>query len=170
MNDKIEYLLGETNKEFLCISEEENQQVACALLQQAELKVDIFSRDFEPAVYDNPTCRDAIEDLALRNRHSRIRILLHDPRKVSQRGHHILYLGRRLGSLMQLRAVAEVHQSIRETFLLVDGIGFMHRPHADTLAATVNFKDAPRVKELTKLFEKIWKEAEPDPHFRHLVL
>ncbi len=164
------YILGETNEEFLCISEEDNQRIAVAMIQQAELHLDILSRDFEPAVYDNHECCEVIEDLALRSRHSRIRILLHDARLVSQRGHLVLHLGKRLGSLMQFRSLAEIHKSTPDTFLIADGIGVMHRPYTDTLAATVNFKDRPKAKELSKLFDQLWEEAEPDPYTREMIL
>jgi hypothetical protein len=164
------YVLGETDEEFVCIDEEGNQKIAVAMVQQAELHLDILSHYFEPDVYDNHEFCKVIEDLALRSRYSQIRILLHNPKQISQRGHLVMHLGRRLGSLMQFRSVAEVHKGIPDTFMLVDGIGFMHRPHTDTLAATVNFKDRPKVKKLMQLFEKIWRDAEPDPESRHLVI
>ncbi|MDM8560161.1 hypothetical protein [Candidatus Parabeggiatoa sp. HSG14] len=168
---KVEkYILGETGEEFICINEEDNQKIAVSMIQQAEFHLDILSYYFDPDVYDTHECCEAIEDLALRSRHSRIRILLHDSKTVSQRGHLVLYLGKRLGSLMQFRNVAEVHKSIPDTFMIVDGIGVMHRPHTDTLAATVNFKDRPKSKELSQLFEKIWADAEPDPNARDIVI
>lgn len=170
MEDIERFILGETYEEFVCISEEDNQHIACSMIQQAELKVDILSRDFEPAVYDNEACLEVVEDLALRSRYSRIRILINDSQKVSQRGHALVYLARRLGSMIQLRIMAEVHQSFRESFLIVDGIGVMHRPYADTLAATVNFKDAPKARDLSKVFEKFWKDAEPDPNAQYIVI
>ncbi|HEC83779.1 MAG TPA: hypothetical protein ENI48_00835 [Thioploca sp.] len=168
--DVDKYILGETEEEFLCVSDEDNQKIAVAMIQQAELELDILSRDFDPAVYDNHECCEAIEDLALRSRHSRIRILLHETRKASQHSHLVIHLGRRLGSLMQFRNVAETHKHIPDTFMIVDGIGIMLRPHTDTLAATVNFKDRPKVKKLSKLFEKLWEDAEPDPNTRYMIL
>ncbi|MDM8566261.1 hypothetical protein QUF74_11510 [Candidatus Halobeggiatoa sp. HSG11] len=176
--DKIEeivenieqYKLGETDEEFVCISEEHNQIVAVAMIKQAEFHLDILSQDFDPDVYDNQECFDVIEDLALRSRYSRIRILLHNTKKVSQRGHLIFYLGKRLGSLIQFRSIAEIHKHIPDTFMLVDGIGIMHRPHTDTLAATINFKDRPKTKKLLQLFNKIWEDSEPDPESRYVVI
>jgi len=168
--DVDKYILGELDEEFVCVSEEENQQIAVAMVQQAEFNLDILSQDFDPEVYDNHEFCEAIEDLALRSRYSRIRILLHDTKTASQRGHLIIHLGRRLGSLMQIRSTAEYHQGISDTFMLVDGIGVMHRPHTDTLAASVNFKDRPKVKKLAELFDKLWTEAEPDPNTCHIVL
>ena len=152
------YILGETDEEFICIDEEHNQIVAIAMIKQAEFHLDILSRDFDPDIYDNEECVEVIEDLALLSKHSRIRILLHDTRKIAQRGHLMFNLGRRLGGLIQFRSVAEVYKHIPDNFMLVDGIGLMHRPHTDTLAATVNFKDRPTTKQLLQIFNKIFRD------------
>jgi hypothetical protein len=164
------YILGETNDEFVCVTEIDNRQIAVAMIGQIELHLDILSRDFDPDVYDNQACCDAIENLALRSRHSRIRILLHDTKIASQRGHQIVYLGKRLGSLMQFRSLAEADKPLTETFLIADGIGLMHRPSPNTLAATVNFKDGQTAKELSKLFDELWENAMPEPEARYMVL
>ncbi|MEN8218747.1 MAG: hypothetical protein ABFS56_20720 [Pseudomonadota bacterium] len=162
------YILGETKKEFVCISEEDNQQIAVSMIEQTALHLDILSRDFEPEVYDNQACCDAIEDLALRSRHSRIRILLDNTKIASQRGHLILQLGKRLGSLMQFRSVAEA--PLTETFLIADRIGIMHRSSPNTLAASVNFKDGQTAKKLSKLFDELWENATPEPEARSCIL
>jgi len=164
------YVLGETDEEFVCISGEDNKTVAVAMLKQAEMHLDILSRDFDPDVYNNHDFFDVIEDLALLSRHSKIRILLHNTRKISQRGHLVFSLGKRLGSLIQFRSMAEIHMHIPDTFMLVDGIGVMHRPHSDTLAATVNFKDRPTAKKLLLIFNKVWEDSEPDSESRYIVI
>ncbi|MFK5971365.1 MAG: hypothetical protein QM487_14785 [Candidatus Marithrix sp.] len=164
------YVLGETDEEFVCINEEDNQIIAVAMLKQAEFHLDILSQDFDPDIYDSQEFFDVIEDLALLSRHSRIRILLHNTKKVSQRGHLIFHLGKRLGSLIQFRSIAEIHMCIPDTFMLVDSIGIMHRPHTDTLAATVNFKDYPKAKKLLQLFNKIWEDSEPDPESQYIII
>jgi len=166
--DLDSFILGETDQEIICLGEENNQQITVAMIKQTELHLDILSHD--PAIYDDEACCEAIETLALSSHHSRIRILLHDPKKAARLGHCLIQLGKQLGSLIQFRKVAEVHQSVTETFLLVDEIGYIYRPHADTVTSTVNFKDHPRVKEFTKLFETIWIDSELDLETRHLVI
>ncbi len=161
------YILGETNEEFICLNEEDNQKIAVAMIKQTELYLDILSHHLDPGIYDNPACCEAIEDLALRSRHSRIRILLHDAKRVSQRGHLILHLGKRLGSLIQFRSTQKY---IPETFMIADRIGIMHRSSPNTLAATVNFKEGPTAKKLSKLFDELWENAEPDPNTRYMIL
>lgn len=164
------FVLGETDEEFLCLDAEENQKVALAMMGQTELHLDILSRDFDPDIYDHEGCRDAIEELALRSRHSQIRILLHDSKKASQRGHILIHLGRRLGNLIKFRRMAEIYQSFPETFMIADGIGYMHRVSPSTLSATVNFKDRKKVKELLQLFDRFWRDGEYDPNTQYLVI
>ena len=125
--DANKYILGETEGEFICTTEEENQQFTVAMIKQTELHLDILSHNFDPNIYDNNECYEAIEDLALRSRHSCIRILLHNISFISQRGHSIIHLGKRLGSLMQFRSVATTYRHIADTFMIVDGIGVIHR-------------------------------------------
>lgn len=168
--DLENFILGETDEEFICFGEENNQQVTVAMIKQTELHLDILSHDLAPEIYDNEACCEAIETLALRSRHSRIRILFHDAQKASRQGHSLIQLGKQLGSLIQFRTVAETHKSIAETFLLADEIGYIYRPHADTLTATVNFKDHPRIKELAQLFETIWIDSELDSETRYLII
>jgi hypothetical protein len=165
-----QYQLGETNEELACIGEENNRQVTVAMIQQTEFYLDILSHYFDAEVYDNQECCDAIEALALRSRYSRIRILLHDSKRPGQQGHCVMQLAKRLGSLIQCRTMAEVHKHIQDTWLLADGIGYIHRPYADTLTATVNFKDRVTVKKLAELFDKLWLDGEVDLETRYLVV
>lgn len=164
------YIIGETKEELLCIGEEESQAVCISIMQQAEFYLDILSHDLDPPIYDTEAFCQVVENLALRSRHSRIRILLHHPQKVVRRGHQLVYLGKRLGSLIQFRQLAPIYQSQIETFMLVDKVAFMHREFKDALRITANFCDGKRVKELTKLFEQYWEDSEPDPDTHFILL
>jgi hypothetical protein len=154
--DLENFILGETNEEFICFGEEDIQHVTLVMIRQSCLHLDILSHDLAPVIYDNEDCCDAIETLALNSRHSRIRILLADAKKASRHGHCLFDLGRRLGSLIEFGTVADCYNSVAESVLLADDIGFIYGCYADSLTATVNFKDAPRVKELAVLFDTLW--------------
>lgn len=165
-----EYILGTTKEPLLRIGEQENQTVCVHMIQQAEFYLDILSHDLEPAIYDTEECCQVIENLALRSRYSQIRILLHDAQKVVRRGHELIYLGKRLGSLIQFRQLAPIYQNRVETFMLVDRVGFMHREFKDALRITANFCDGKQVKVLTKVFNQLWEDSEPDPNTSVLIL
>ncbi len=168
MKEIEKYILGETDKAFTCIAEEDNQQVAVAMIQQTELYLDILSQDFDPEIYDNQACYEAIEKLALRSRHSRIRILLHDGKKAAQRGHQILHLAKHLSGLIQFRNIPNVYKDRTDTFMIADRIGIMHRTDG-ILTAKVNFKNWPKIKPILKDFNDMWEESEPNPEVRSYI-
>ena len=167
MKNIDKYILGETNQSFTCTTEEENQQIAIAMIQQTELYLDILSQDFEPAIYDNQSCYEAIENLALRSRHSRIRILLHDGRKPAQRGHQIIQLAKRLSGLIQFRNIPNIYKNKIDTFLIADRIGIIQRINGE---AKVHLKNWPKIKPILKEFNDIWEESEPNPEVRTYII
>ncbi|OQW90654.1 MAG: hypothetical protein BWK79_19210 [Beggiatoa sp. IS2] len=170
MDKKPLYILGETDEPLVCVGEEENQQVTLSMIQQTDRHLDILSRHFDPAVYDTADCYTAFEELALRSRHTRIRILLHEPRQVAQRGHRIFSLGKRLSSSFFFRKPAPRHAYLEETFLIADDVGTIHRPFQESLKTLANFNHVETAKRLSRLFNEIWEEAEVDPDMYQLVL
>ncbi len=169
MKNLDKYILGETDQSFTCTTKEENQQFAIAMIQQTELYLDILSPDFEPAIYDNDSCYEAIENLALRSRHSQIRILLHDGRKPAQRGHKIIQLAKRLSGLIQFRNIPDIYRNKTDTFLIADRIGIIQRTEAP-LKSKVHFKNWPKIKPILKDFNDIWEESEPNPEVRTYII
>lgn len=169
-NDEEQFILGETKELFTCTGEDENQAVALSMIQQTEMHLDILGHKLDLEIYDTEACCEAIENLALLSRHSRIRILLRNIRQVSQSGHLLIYLGKRLGSLLEFRELAMQYHSLSESFMLADNIGFMHREFKDSFKSTVNFCDGKNVKELSKLFNQLWEDSEPSPETQHLIV
>jgi len=169
MKNIEKYRLGETDQSFTCTTEAENQQIAVAMIQQTELYLDILSQDFDPEIYNNQACYEAIEKLALRSRHSCIRILLHDGKKPAQRGHQILHLAKHLSSLIQFRNLPNVYKDRTDTFMIADRIGIMHRIDSPIIAK-VNFKNWPKIKPILKDFNEMWEESEPNPEVCSYIL
>lgn len=169
-DNETKLILGETDLEFVCFGEEDNRKITLLMLEQAETKIDILSRYLDPPIYDTQECFDAIESLVLHNRHAVVRILVHEPKIIAQRGHFLIHLMRKLGSLVHCRGVPEQYKSTQETFLIVDNIGVMHRPSVSSVTAQVNFKNHPAAKKLTALFDKIWHNSEPTPYAREIII
>ncbi len=170
MENLDHYLLGETDQNLTCLDAEANREIAVAMIRQADRRLDILSRDLEPDIYDNEACRDAVLDLALSGRKSRVRILIHEPAKVLGRGHGLLELGMRLDSRVQMRKPAPEHERIAQTFMIVDEVGLLYREYCDSYKATANFNDTYEARRLSNLFSRIWEFAEHDPNLRRLML
>ncbi len=166
-----QYRIGESDALLVCQGAQESQAAASALLRQCERQVLILTHDFEPGIYDNQECLEALEDLVLQGRqHVQVRFLIQQPALVAQRGHALLRLGRRMSSYIQMRCPAEQFRSLPHSFLLVDGVALLHRPYQDSFKLRANFKDPEAVRELTLEFEMLWHEAQEDPYLRTLVL
>ncbi len=170
LDNEEQFILGETNELFTCIGDEENQAVALSMIQQTEMYLDILGRRLDLEIYDTEACCEAIEDLALLSRHSRIRVLLPNIRNVSQSRHLLIYLGKRLGSLLEFRELAVQYHTLTESFMIADNIGFMHREFKDSFKSSVNFCDGKNAKALSKLFNQLWEDSEPSSETRHLIV
>ena len=171
MENLEQYNVGETDEVLICHGADEAQPVAASMLHQCERQLDILTHDFEPGIYDNLDCFEALENLVLEaRRHARVRILIQRPEMIAQRGHHLLNLGRKLSTYIKMRCPAEQHRHVQQSFLIVDGIATLHRPYQDTHKWAANFKDLAHVSELERNFQMLWEESEDNPYLREVML
>ena len=155
---------------WVCREVEDTQAAVLALLRHADRQVEILTHDFEPSLYDHDACLEALEDLALRSHHSRIRILIQEPQVAALRGHRLLTLGRRLTSRIEMRRPDPEASRIADSFLIVDGLGFLHRPYADSFKADACLSEPLTARALLQRFQAYWDVAETDPYLRRLTL
>ncbi|MGH8659541.1 MAG: hypothetical protein ACREV4_14000 [Gammaproteobacteria bacterium] len=170
MNEFEHCVLGETAESFRVESSEELRRVSLRMVQQCKQQLDLVSRYLDPAVYDTAEFQDALMDLALRSRHTQIRIVVLDPQPMVSEGHRVLDLAQCLSSLVHLRVPGEEHRQFNEAFLVADRTGVIYRKLSDRFEGTVNFDDRSEALELQRRFEEIWDKALPDPNFRRLGL
>lgn len=164
------YRLGESQELLVCQGVEEHQTMTVAIMQQTEWQIDIFTRYFDPRIYDTEEFGDAIEQLALNNYRCRIRILLQEAKLTALRGHRVLEMGRRLSSFFQFRQADEIHRTLPYSFLIADQTAYIYQVHADALKSEVNFCDGARARQLSEQFETLWTTGESSPWLRAHVL
>ena len=162
--------LGEDAREIRLASRADNQKVAVALVTQAGRSLDIFSRDLEAELYDQPDFLEGVRALALRSPHVRIRILLQDPARVVRDGHRLVEMARRLSSYIEIRQPSHDYRDHNEAFLIVDRTGLMHRRLADRYEGLASFKQPLRARELGNFFDEVWQRAAPHPELQRLHL
>jgi hypothetical protein len=162
--------LGETSGEIAIGSQEENRVAAIQLVAQASRSVDIYSRHLDPALYDTREFLDAITRLAIRSRHSCVRILIQDSNPVVQHGHRLIDLSYRLSSRVHIRKPAEQFKDFNQALLIVDARGYVQRKHADRYEGIANFNAAGEAGPLLKHFNQVWEMSQPDPNLRRLDL
>jgi hypothetical protein len=162
--------LGETSLEFEVGRIAEARAVAHALATQARRTLLLHTEDLEPAIYDDSAFLNAASRLARDHSQSRIWILINDARKVVQHGHRLVEIARRLSSAIQLRRPAPQYCNDHESFLLVDGCGYLHRPIAARYEGTANFHDPGKVADIEKYFMEVWERSEPDEEIKRLYI
>lgn len=168
MDNESPYILGETAAEWPLTGHEVCQQVAIDLVAQARRSLCLWSRDLERRVYDCPEFITAVRILACRSRFSSVRLLVHDPKAVTQHGHRLLELARRLSSRIELRQVATDYQEYAAAFLIVDEMGLMLRPNAERYEGFFSFKTPLKAREQHHFFNEAWDKSQPHPEFRQL--
>ena len=149
---------------------EDNRQAAVQLTTQARRSLAIFSRDLEPAIYNTQEFIGAVQQLALRSRYSRIRMLVIDPVPAIRDGHRLVELSRRLSSFLEIRRPSEDHAKLPEAFLISDDAGLLYRPLASRYEGFADPYFPSEARNRLRRFDEIWEAAEPEPEFRRLGL
>lgn len=160
--------LGADAERVLVGSSAENRAAAIALVSQGKRFLHIYSRDLEPAIYDNAEFIEAVRKLAQYSRYSQIRILVRNSEQIVSHGHGLVALAQQLSSFIQIRKPAPDYDGYNEAFLVVDKMGVLHRRLSDRYEGEVSFHAPERAAVLVKFFDEVWERSEPDPQLRRL--
>ena len=167
--DPERFVLGETTEEVYLDSMEGNRIAAQRLLEQTRFRYYILSRDLDPEVFGTRDFCESLSRLCRRGgRHTDVRILIGDNRKLVHSTHRMLGVIRQFGSSIQLRTLPRRFAHMEQTYVLVDDSGVLVRGHHDTHQYNAKaIFHAPNVyKELREDFIHLWEHADPDPYVR----
>lgn len=167
-NRWAEFHLGENSEDIVIETSEENHQLTVQLVNQANHRLDIFTRDLDPRIYDNTGFIDAVRALAVNDNRAKIRILVIEPNKAIKLGHRLLELSRQLTSTIEIRKVHEDYSANPACYLIVDVRGLIHRKLASRYDAIANFNDPSQAMELIHHFNEVWDHSSPELDFKQL--
>lgn len=165
--DLAQYQLGESTETLAIETLEECTAVSLALAQQATHTLQLFTRTMDERIYDTEPFLEAVRQLAIRGRFSRIEILVQQPDHAVKNGHRMIELSRRLSSAIALRTVHVDFRNYNEAFLIADEVGYLKRPLADRFESKASFYDPLEAREMLRFFHKVWEMSSRDPeHLR----
>lgn len=168
IKDLQNHVLGETRDYIRLTSREDNRLAATRMVEQGQFSLQLFTPNLDPRIFDTPEFIEATKKLALASTRSKVYILIQDPTVVVTRGHRIVELARRISSHIFIhRADEEDHDRI-DTFMIVDDVGLIQRPHADRYEGTVEFNNPGEARLLLKQFNDAWERSTPEPELRRL--
>jgi hypothetical protein len=111
-----------------------------------------------------------VRALALRSRHTQIRLLILGAEGLVARGHRLITLAQALSSFIQIRVPSYEYREFNEAMLLADGDGYVHRPLSDRYEGGADYHASVTVVDLQRRFDRVWETGEIDPDFRRLSL
>ena len=170
MLDLSQYKLGETSPDIILESKEDNYAAVLALTGQARRSIHLFSPDLDSEVFNKHEITEQLKNLAVKDRHTIIKILIHDSRKIVLNGHQFIELARLLSSSIEIRKIPVELRAHSETFLIVDETGLLYRTQSDRYEGLLKFDDRRQCRHLLDFFNKSWEHSTPDPELKRLYI
>ena len=165
-SDFEHFALKDDSQTVVIDTSEECRLAALSMVRQAARGIDIVSRQLDPRMYDNREFCEAVNQLIVGSRRARVRALVRHTDAIIKRGHRLVTLLQRLSSFIEVRVPAREYDEYNAAFLIVDGVGVIHRTLSDRFDGTVSFNDPRMGRELTRQFEEMWQTAVPDASLR----
>jgi len=166
--DFEKHLIGEIDQDFTLNTHEENRVATSVLAQQAKKTIHIFSHKLNKLIYDNSDFLDAVTQLAVRSRHTKVQILIMDTQPIIKNGHRIVETSRRVSSKIQIRKVHEDFHDLAYGYIAVDETALLYRKMADRYEAKLNFHASRDARILVRKFNEVWRTSSPEPMLKHL--
>ena len=170
INDLQKQILGENRELIRLESRDDNRLAATHMVEQGQYSMRLYTPNLDPRIFDTNEFIEAVKKLALVSTHSKVYILIIDPTQVVTRGHRIVELARKISSHIFIHRADEEDQNRIDSFMVVDDVGIIHRPHADRYEGSVEFNNPGKARLLTKEFKDAWERSVPEPELRRLHL
>ena len=170
INDLQKQILGENRELIRLESREDNRLAANRMIEQGQFTLRLFTPNLDPRIFDTNEFVAAVKNLALTSTHSKVYILIIDPTQAVTRGHRIVELARKISSHIFIHRADEEDRDRIDSFMVVDDVGSIHRPHAERYEGSVEFNNPGRARLLTKEFKDAWERSVPEPELRRLHL
>ncbi|WP_127556474.1 hypothetical protein [Saccharospirillum alexandrii] len=142
------------------------------LINQTGRELTVLSTDLDRDWLGSDAVTDALRQFAIRNRRSKVRILVTETSPIVQGRHAWLDLIKRL-SRIEIRVInPEIldTEPMKGTFLLSDRSGLVYRNSETGYIGFVHYDDRATVRQQLDVFEQYWRYSQESSEFRHLAL
>ncbi len=168
IRDLREQILGKTRDMIRLTSRDDNREAAVRMVAQGDRTLRLFTPNLDPRVFDTEPFIDVVKKLALDNPRSKVYVLILDPTVAVSRGHRIVELARRVSSHVFIHRADEEDKERIDSFMVVDDVGLIHRPHNDRFEGVAEFNNPSEARLLVKEFNDAWERSRPEPELRRL--
>ncbi len=164
------YKFKKNDNDISLSTRDEVKVINIALTQQTSRNIDIISKNLDSGVFDTAEFIEAIKNLSISSKFTRIRILIKDSEQMTQYGHRIIDLIQQLTSSIEIRKISEEYKSYNEAFSLFDTKGIIYLRYADRYEGFANFNRPRLAAELSNFFNEVWEHSSPETNLRRLYI
>lgn len=139
--------------------------------RRATRTVDIFSQQLTPALFADTALVDNLSNLARRDAHSRVRVLVRDTRPLQTGTHPLVQLAQRLPSSIEIRRYTEGASDANSGFFCADSRDLVKFSDENPPAGFARRSARAESRALLEEFARLWEHgSEADPNLRVLSL
>ena len=129
------------------------------VIRQAEREILIFDADLSRGGYSGLNLVEAFQDFLAGGRQNRLTILLHNTDHLTQRCPRLMQLMRMFSHSFTVQQTGKEAQQARDSFVLADGMHYVHRFHVDHGRFRFDLNDPAAVQPLRERFDQIMETA-----------
>lgn len=153
----------------------ENREHAVAavleLLRAAKREICLYTRDLDPALFDQESVLDEFRRIGTAGRGALVRIIVQAPVTAIADGHRLIHLAHRLSSVFQFRTPdTEEDQQYPSAFLITDRRGYYFRVLGSRFEGEARTYAPGRHAQLRDYFNQVWERSLPVQGLRELHL
>lgn len=145
---------------------DEYQAAVIEIATRATRRLDIYTPDLEPMLYDQDGFLEPMKRLVLARSHARVRVLICDPARAAGHGHRFMQMARRLTSCINLRSVPGDHRCNPCAYIVADARAIAYRPHASRWVGFVEVSEQGINRRHVEHFESVWSGSLVQPELQ----
>jgi len=133
------------------------------LVNQARHEIRVFAPHLDPALFNTAEIAHLLASFVARDRHNLVHLLVEDSEQTVRDNDRIVHLCQRMSDFVQLRRVSEQHVGLKEMFIVVDRLGYLHQQDLTRPECLSSSADVRGATELLQRFREMWDHGEPVP-------
>jgi predicted GNAT family N-acyltransferase len=165
--------LDETPTPRLIAVDDRDQAIATVneLLGLARRELCIYTRDLDPALFDNDAALEHLRRIGIAGPRTSIRVVIQHPQAPLRDGHRLVNLARRLPSVFQFRVpLNDEDLQYPSAFLLTDRRSYYFRVLGSRFEGEAHTYAPGRHAQLLDYFNQVWERSAPSEELRQLSL
>ncbi|TAM45650.1 MAG: hypothetical protein EPN55_07520 [Gammaproteobacteria bacterium] len=131
------------------------------LANQARHEIRVFAPHLDPSLFNTGEITHLLASFVARDRHNLVHILVEDSEQTVRDNDRVVQLCQRMSDFVQLRRVSEQHIGLKEMFVVVDRLGYLHQQDLTRPECLSSSADAHGAAELLQRFREMWDRSEP---------